>query len=79
MPLSTSQIGQAFANLFENLFKKEKEVKLLLLGLDAAGKTTILYRLKMGDETFCTIPTIGFNVETVTYHNVKFTAVRTKA
>ena len=71
-------MGQAFANLFENLFKK-KEAKLLLLGLDAAGKTTILYRLKIGDAmgTFTTIPTIGFNVETVTYQNVKFTAVRT--
>ena len=35
-----------------------------MLGLDAAGKTTILYKLKL-NETVSTIPTIGFNVETV--------------
>eukprot|EP00047_Mylnosiga_fluctuans_P003022 m.227050 g.227050 ORF g.227050 m.227050 type:complete len:202 (-) comp11522_c0_seq1:77-682(-) len=41
-----------------------REVRILLLGLDAAGKTTILYQLKLG-EIVTTIPTIGFNVETV--------------
>ncbi|KAJ6304797.1 hypothetical protein OIU78_020373, partial [Salix suchowensis] len=40
--------------------------------LDAAGKTTILYKLKLG-EIVTTIPTIGFNVETVEYKNVSFT------
>ncbi|KAL0383217.1 UNVERIFIED_CONTAM: ADP-ribosylation factor 1 [Sesamum calycinum] len=40
-------------------------------GLDNAGKTTILYRLQMG-EVVSTIPTIGFNVETVQYNNIKF-------
>lgn len=42
-----------------------------MLGLDAAGKTTILYKLKLGQDV-TTIPTVGFNVETVTYKNVKF-------
>lgn len=42
-----------------------------MLGLDAAGKTTILYKLKLG-QSVTTIPTVGFNVETVTYKNVKF-------
>ena len=42
-----------------------------MLGLDAAGKTTILYKLKIG-EALTTIPTIGFNVETVEYRNVTF-------
>jgi len=42
-------------------------------GLDAAGKTTILYKLKLG-EVVTTIPTIGFNVETVGYKNISFTA-----
>jgi hypothetical protein len=35
-----------------------------MFGLDAAGKTTTLYKLKYGEDV-CTIPTIGFNVETV--------------
>lgn len=36
-----------------------------------AGKTTILYQLQLG-KVVSTIPTIGFNVETVTYGNIKF-------
>ncbi|CDW54641.1 Arf domain containing protein [Trichuris trichiura] len=48
-----------------------KELRALMLGLDAAGKTTILYKLKLG-QSVTTIPTVGFNVETVTYKNVKF-------
>ena len=43
-----------------------------MVGLDAAGKTTILYKLKLGD-VVTTIPTIGFNVETVEYKNIEFT------
>jgi len=43
-----------------------------MVGLDAAGKTTVLYKLKLG-ELVTTIPTIGFNVETVQYKNLKFT------
>lgn len=43
-----------------------------MVGLDAAGKTTILYKLKLG-EIVTTIPTIGFNVETVEYKNICFT------
>jgi small GTP-binding protein len=37
-----------------------------MLGLDAAGKTTVLYKLKLG-EHIATIPTIVFNVETLEY------------
>ena len=36
--------------------------RVIMVGLDSAGKTTVLYRLKRG-ETAQTIPTIGFNVE----------------
>ena len=42
-----------------------------MLGLDAAGKTTILYKMKL-NETVNTIPTIGFNVETLEYKNLTF-------
>ncbi|KAG5450982.1 Arf GTPase arl1 [Clonorchis sinensis] len=48
-----------------------RERRILILGLDGAGKTTILYRLQVG-EVVTTIPTIGFNVETVVYKNLKF-------
>ncbi|KAJ5239521.1 hypothetical protein N7468_004140 [Penicillium chermesinum] len=49
-----------------------KEMRILMLGLDAAGKTTILYKLKLSNQDVTTIPTVGFNVESVTYKNVKF-------
>ena len=46
-----------FGALFKGLFGK-KEMRILMVGLDAAGKTTILYKLKLG-EIVTTIPTIG--------------------
>lgn len=55
-----------------SFFVTKQPVRVLLIGLDAVGKTTILYRLKLG-EVVTTIPTIGFNVETVEYKNVSFT------
>ncbi|CAI2176895.1 18730_t:CDS:2 [Funneliformis geosporum] len=82
-------LSKALAKIFGN-----KEMRILMLGLDAAGKTsilfigsmtlesvlaqfflmfsiTILYKLKL-NQSVTTIPTVGFNVETVTYKNVKF-------
>ena len=56
-------MGNIFAGLFRNLFGK-KEMRILMVGLDAAGKTTILYKLKLG-EIVTTIPTIGKNVQSV--------------
>lgn len=55
---------------FRGLFGS-REMRILILGLDGAGKTTILYRLQVG-EVVTTIPTIGFNVEQVQYKNLKF-------
>ena len=49
-----------------------KERRVLMVGLDAAGKTTVLYKFKLG-ECVTTIPTIGFNVETLEHKNVTFT------
>ncbi|KAL2556561.1 ADP-ribosylation factor [Forsythia ovata] len=66
-----AKMGLSFTKLFSRLFAK-KEMRILMVGLDAAGKTTILYKLKLG-EIVTTIPTIGFNVETVEYKNISFT------
>ena len=63
-------MGGLFAKIFDNWGKKER--RILMVGLDAAGKTTILYKLKLG-EVVTTIPTIGFNVEQVDYKNISFT------
>eukprot|EP00992_Anisonema_acinus_P001337 TRINITY_DN10449_c0_g1_i2.p1 TRINITY_DN10449_c0_g1~~TRINITY_DN10449_c0_g1_i2.p1 ORF type:complete len:202 (+),score=86.00 TRINITY_DN10449_c0_g1_i2:52-606(+) len=64
-------MGLSISKLFASLFGK-KDVRILMVGLDAAGKTTILYKMKLG-EIVTTIPTIGFNVESVEYKNIKFT------
>merc|ERR1719335_922080 len=63
-------MGLLFTKLLD-LFGKQEQ-RILMVGLDAAGKTTVLYKLKLG-EVVTTIPTIGFNVETVEYKNIKFT------
>lgn len=57
----------ALRKLFGN-----QEVRILMVGLDNAGKTTILYKLRL-HEVISTVPTIGFNVETVNYKNISFT------
>jgi ADP-ribosylation factor protein 6 len=54
-------------NIFKKIFSSKSNIlkqksKILMLGLDNAGKTTILYSLKLG-KINNTIPTIGFNVE----------------
>ncbi|WMV17067.1 hypothetical protein MTR67_010452 [Solanum verrucosum] len=64
-------MGMSISKFVKMLFAK-KEMRILMVGLDAAGKTTILYKLKLG-EIVTTIPTIGFNVETVEYKNSSFT------
>merc|ERR1712222_213293 len=51
-------MGLSFTKLFSRFFSNQ-EMRLLMVGLDAAGNTTIL--------------TVGFNVETVEYKNIRFT------
>merc|ERR1712003_573053 len=63
--------GGFFAKALDAI-KGKTEHRILMVGLDAAGKTTILYKLKLS-EIVTTIPTIGFNVETVEYKNISFT------
>ncbi|KAG8952432.1 Arf GTPase arf1 [Tulasnella sp. 424] len=77
LPLNRGKLmGVTISSLWSSLsslatWGKDKDVRILMLGLDAAGKTTILYRLQIG-EVVSTIPTIGFNVETVQYKNIQF-------
>eukprot|EP01134_Creolimax_fragrantissima_P004237 CFRG4237T1 len=56
---------------FAAIFWGGAEVKIVVVGLDNAGKTTILYRL-VSSETVTTTPTIGSNVEELTYKNLTF-------
>ena len=64
-------MGFIFSKLWSTLISK-KDVRILMIGLDAAGKTSILYQMKMA-ELVKTIPTIGFNVEQLDYKGLRFT------
>ena len=63
-------MGNFISNLLSS-FSSTTRKRIIMVGLDAAGKTTILYKLNLGD-TLHTVPTVGFNVETVQYKNVIF-------
>jgi small GTP-binding protein len=53
------------------LLWSNKEHKVIIVGLDNAGKTTILYQLLTG-EVVHTSPTIGSNVEEIVWRNIHF-------
>ncbi|KAF9925408.1 ADP-ribosylation factor-like protein 5A [Linnemannia zychae] len=63
-------MGIVLTKLWRRLMSKE-EVKIVIVGLDNAGKTTVLYKLLL-NEVVVTTPTIGSNVEEITYKNIKF-------
>jgi len=65
-------MGCAFTKAIKKIFDRKTDTRILMLGLDAAGKTTVLYQLKLG-EVVTTIPTIGFNVESLEYKNLRMT------
>lgn len=64
-------MGGVFS-FFDWAFGEGKSAYILILGLDASGKTTLLNRLKT-NEGCVTIPTIGFNTETIKYGRLTFT------
>ena len=65
-------MGILLSTMIERMFGKDQR-RILLLGLDAAGKTTIMYKLNCG-EAVHTMPTIGFNCERIEYKNIEFSA-----
>jgi ADP-ribosylation factor protein 1 len=65
-------MAQVLQKLLGAVFPRKNEYRALFLGLDASGRTTLLYLLKLG-EVVTTIPTIGFNVETVRHEQTELT------
>ena len=51
-----------------------KPTNILILGLDNAGKTQILYCMKMGKAITNTVQTLGFNLEEIYYKHLTFKA-----
>lgn len=62
-------MGTSLSRSFSRYWNRN-ERRLLLVGLDGAGKTTILYHLRLG-KAIASIPTVGFNVETIKYDGYK--------
>ena len=66
-------MGFIFSKILEFFSRSRNKFKIILLGIQNAGKTTILYRLSIG-QLVKTTPTIGSNVEEISYNNVKLQA-----
>ncbi|XP_066979003.1 ADP-ribosylation factor 4-like [Macrobrachium rosenbergii] len=64
-------MGFVISRIF-SLLQRPEPFRILMVGLDSVGKTTVLYKMKM-DEVLTTIPTVGFNVESVEHQNVTYT------
>jgi ADP-ribosylation factor-like protein 2 len=56
--------------ILKKIKQKEKEIRLLILGLDNAGKTTILKKFN-GEDIDTINPTLGFNIQTLEYCGYK--------
>ncbi|PIC38829.1 hypothetical protein B9Z55_010714 [Caenorhabditis nigoni] len=67
---SLFRMGLIMAKLFQSWWAGKK-YKIIVVGLDNAGKTTILYNYVTKDQIE-TKPTIGSNVEEVSYKNLDF-------
>ena len=65
------KIINAFGHLKTKILFKN-DYRILMFGLDYSGKTTILYRLKSG-EVVKTMPTIGFNAESLDFKKANLT------
>ena len=66
-------MGFILSKIIEFFSKSRNNFKIIILGIQNAGKTTILYQLSLG-QLVKTTPTIGSNVEELIYENVKFQA-----
>ena len=66
-------MGFILSKIIEFFTKSRNNFRIIILGMQNAGKTTILYRLSLGT-IVKTTPTIGSNVEEITYNNATFQA-----
>ena len=66
-------MGFLFSKILDFFSRSRSNFKIIILGIQNAGKTTILYRLSLG-QLVQTTPTIGSNVEEISYNNVKLQA-----
>lgn len=56
--------------ILKKMKQKEKEVRILMLGLDNAGKTTIVKKFN-GEDISTISPTLGFSIKTLEHRGFK--------
>ena len=59
-----------FLTIVRKLREKEREVKLLMVGLDNAGKTTVVKKFN-GEATDTISPTLGFDIKTLEHRGYR--------
>ncbi|GAB5353348.1 hypothetical protein AAMO2058_000029300 [Amorphochlora amoebiformis] len=64
-------VAEVMGSMWKRWFERRILTNVVMLGLDAAGKTAVLYKLRLGT-TPQTIPTMGFNTEAIAYKNYEF-------
>ena len=57
--------------ILKKVKQKERELRLLILGLDNAGKTTIMKRI-CGEDIHEIAPTVGFNIKSLDFNGYSF-------
>jgi ADP-ribosylation factor 1/2 len=72
MILILDRMGILISALMDRFFGP-MTAKILMLGLENAGKTTVLYKLKPGEVVTTIVPTVGFNVEVHSVSKILFT------
>lgn len=63
------RMGLLFSTIMQLFETQKQEKRIVMVGLDNAGKTTILNRLSGDDITKDAHPTIGFNTRSITYRD----------
>eukprot|EP00605_Chrysophyceae_sp_TOSAG23-4_P001453 GSChrysophyteH1.ASY1.ANO1.1588.1 assembled CDS len=54
--------------ILKKVKQKEQELRILILGLDNAGKTTVMKRVS-GEDIHEISPTVGFNIKSLEYNS----------
>eukprot|EP01083_Nonionella_stella_P268026 905711_1 len=57
-------------SIIRKIKRKEKEMRILMLGLDNAGKTTVVKKFN-GEDISKVAPTLGFTIKTLEYDKYK--------
>uniref|UniRef100_A0A8C8BVV3 ADP-ribosylation factor-like protein 2 n=4 Tax=Oncorhynchus TaxID=8016 RepID=A0A8C8BVV3_ONCTS len=63
-------VTMGLLTILKKMKHKEREMRLLMLGLDNAGKTTILKKFN-GEDVSTISPTLGFNIKTLEHKGFK--------